>query len=100
MATSWTLLVAAPLAQVTASVEPLASKPALSALGDDCHPRARRHATRSTPSALSPALRGLLGAVVDAVGPEGLRALDSLDGVTDLASAREAPGHLPRAPPR
>lgn len=97
MGTSWTLVVAAPLAQVAASVEPLASKPALSALGDDATV-ARFESDAANPGALAFELRGLLGAVVDAVGPEGVRALDSLDGVTDLASAKKAPGVFLAAP--
>ncbi len=90
-------MVAAPLAQVAASVETLPSKPALAALGDDATV-ARVDRDAATPEALAPALRDLLGAVVDAVGPEGIRAVTSLDGVTDLASARAAAGTYLVAP--
>lgn len=91
MATSWTLVVAAPLARVAASVEPLAAKPALSALGAAATV-ARFESDAASPGALAFELRGLLGTVVDEVGPEGLRALQSLDGVADLDAARAAPG--------
>lgn len=97
MATSWTLVIAAPLAQVAASVEPLASRPALSALGDDATV-ARFECDAVNPGALAFELRGLLGAVADALDPEGIRAVDSLDGVADLAAARKAPGTYVAAP--
>lgn len=97
MATSWTLVVAAPLAQVAASVETLPSKPALAALGDAATV-ARVDSDVPTPEALAPALRDLLGPVVDAVGPEDIRAVTSLDGVTDLAGARAAAGTYLVAP--
>lgn len=90
-------MVAAPLARVAASVETLPSKPALVALGDDATV-ARVDHDAATPEALAPALRDLLGAVVDAVGPEGIRAVTSLDGVTDLAGARAAAGTYLVAP--
>ncbi|XXX73479.1 hypothetical protein WMF30_38140 [Sorangium sp. So ce134] len=98
MATQWTLVVAAPLARVVASVEPLAVKPALSALGDDATV-ARFDAEASTPAALALELRERLGAVVDELGLEGLRAVDSLDGVADLEGARKAGGAYVSAPP-
>ncbi|WP_437964761.1 hypothetical protein WMF04_34525 [Sorangium sp. So ce260] len=98
MTIPWTLVVAAPLERVVASVEPLAVKPALSSLGDDATV-ARFEAEASTPGALALELRERLGAVVDEVGLEGLRAVDSLDGVADLEGARKAPGAYVSAPP-
>jgi hypothetical protein len=91
MATSWTLVVAAPLSQVAASVESLASKPALTALGDDATV-ARFESDAATTDALALHLRAHLGAVVDSAGVEGIRAVTSLDGVTTLAAARAAEG--------
>lgn len=90
-------MVAAPLAQVAASVETLPSKPALAALGDDATV-ARFDSDAPTPETLGFELRALLGAVVDAVGPEGIRAVTSLDGVTDIAGARAAAGWYVSAP--
>ena len=98
MTTSWTLVIAAPLARVAASVEPLAVKPPLRALGEDAVV-ALVVTAADTPGALAFELRVLLGEVVDSVGPEGLRALESLDGVSDLERARKAPGVYVAAPP-
>ncbi len=84
-------MVAAPLARVAASVEPLATKPALSALGD-AGTVARFESDAASTGALAFELRGLLGPIVDEVGPEGLRVVDSADGIADLDAARTAPG--------
>jgi len=97
MATPWILVVAAPLAQVAAAVAPLSPTAQLTALGDDATVL-RVTLDADTPGALAFALRGVLGDVVDAVGPEGVRAITLLDGVVDLASARAAPGQYVSAP--